>query len=1083
MAEAVLNADERKVKSAFIQGEYEEAQRVLAEAGDNIRPVYRAIFQASIAFAAEDMQGAWKAIAGGLRLDNHNYELYMMLGDYYASYNLQQTYLCYENALFYCDVPEDREQICLVLDNLLKQGICVPKAAIVILSYNLLDMTKDCIESIRATTPDSAREIIVIDNASADKSVDWLKRQTDIKLLCNSENKGFPAACNQGIELADKDSDIFLLNNDTVMLDNALFWLRMGLYESDEVGCAGSVTNHISNFQTIIEDGKTRQAYLDFAKRVNVPMEKPYLNKLYLVGFSLLLKRTVLNQIGLLDERFTPGNFEDNDICLRINLAGYRNVLCKNSFIIHWGSKSFGKEPHKFNNVLEINQTKFFEKWSSIQLEPAGYWNIRLDLVSMLEKRCSISDSVIMVVGTGCGAFLSCLRDKFPNAQIYGMEQHQYMAQIADRISETVWVDLDEWKGDDLSDTFDIIIVNDSLEYTRKPGTVLAELSKMLKKDGQLFLSFVNSKHYSRIVRQNDSGRFFDRSQVSEMLLTAKLDQGAWAYTQIEDMTPVLEARIRELQNKYFVADKADLLAYQWITVVSKRSMVNKKESLSCHEQMGEVHDMNINKVGSTVQDRKMPLVSVVMPCYNHAKYVGYAIESILNQTYPNIELIVADNGCTDNSFEVIDQYRDKIKILRLEKNNQGLCGEMLLQAVTGEYYAVATSDDVWAPEKIELQMEAFFSNSNLQVCFTWALYADENMEVYSEQKNNVFLVKNRSRQEWFKRFIYCGNCLCYPSALYKTDLAKKFMDIRRGYVQLGDFWQWISIIQKGDIYIVERPMVIFRWHTSGNNRNESAPSRESIIRTNQEYAEIVLRALEAVDDVFFRETFKDEFIHSNAQNHDELLCEKFFLLKRMARNSYLFSDNVVSFYREHYLEMAKILESEYGFSYENYRELSAHSGLACASMKLDSLKSLSDAQREYAGAYVQIAQELAKMVYSDRFEKNKACAIFRRLPESEKTNLRTLYQLCKSALKLITEKVTTTEELYNEHVSILLNIYQLMYTIRKQTKLLGIMCDDDEFQLFGELLQLGEKNRIDFSEAVIPYIQIITEQLGEIMD
>lgn len=571
MAEAVLNADERKVKSAFIQSEYEEAQRVLAEAGDNIRPVYRAIFQASIAFVAEDMQGAWKAIAGGLRLDNHNYELYMMLGDYYASYNLQQTYLCYENALFYCDVPEDREQICLVLDNLLKQGICVPKAAIVILSYNLLNMTKDCIESIRATTPDSAREIIVIDNASADKSVDWLKRQPDIKLLCNSENKGFPAACNQGIELADKDSDIFLLNNDTVMPDNALFWLRMGLYESEEVGCAGSVTNHISNFQTIIEDGKTRQAYLDFAKRVNVPMEKPYLNKLYLVGFSLLLKRTVLNQIGLLDERFTPGNFEDNDICLRINLAGYRNVLCKNSFIIHWGSKSFGKEPQKFNNVLEINQAKFFEKWSSIQLEPAGYWNIRLDLVSMLEKRCSISDSVIMVVGTGCGAFLSCLRDKFPNAQIYGMEQHQYMAQIADRISETVWVDLDEWKGDDLSDTFDIIIVNDSLEYTRKPGTVLAELSKMLKKDGQLFLSFANSKHYSRIVRQNDSGRFFDRSQVSEMLLTAKLDQGAWAYTQIEDMTPVLEARIRELQNKYFVADKADLLAYQWIAAAEKQ--------------------------------------------------------------------------------------------------------------------------------------------------------------------------------------------------------------------------------------------------------------------------------------------------------------------------------------------------------------------------------------------------------------------------------------------------------------------------------------------------------------------------------
>lgn len=359
MATIELNTVERQLQEALITGEYELAQRLLAEKESNIRPIYRFIFKASIAFAENDAEQVWKNIAEGLKTDGRNYELYMMLGDYYAGQNLQQAYLCYENAYFYCDVEEDRTQIREILDNLEKQGISVSKAAIVILSYNLLDMTRDCIESIRKTTPDSAREIIVVDNASKDNSVAWLKQQKDIKLLCNKENCGFPMGCNQGIRMAEKESDILLLNNDTIMTENALFWLRMGLYENDQVGTTGSVSNYVANGQAVIENRKTKGEYLTFAAKNNVPMETPYVNKASLVGFALLLKRCVLEKTGYLDERFSPGNFEDNDICLRIILGGYRNVLCKNSFIIHWGSKSFGKVPQKYNTLLETNQKKF----------------------------------------------------------------------------------------------------------------------------------------------------------------------------------------------------------------------------------------------------------------------------------------------------------------------------------------------------------------------------------------------------------------------------------------------------------------------------------------------------------------------------------------------------------------------------------------------------------------------------------------------------------------------------------------------------------------------------------------------------
>lgn len=174
-----------------------------------------------------------------------DYRGYIELGKHLEVYNMKQAYLCYENALFYCDDENVRVQITNRLNHIKGYGGYVSKSAMVILSYNLLEDTRGCIESIRKTTPESAREIIIVDNASVDGSVEYLRQQNDVKLILNSENAGFPRGCNQGIEIAEEDADIFLLNNDTVVCANALFWLRMALYEKEMHGAAGCVTNRI----------------------------------------------------------------------------------------------------------------------------------------------------------------------------------------------------------------------------------------------------------------------------------------------------------------------------------------------------------------------------------------------------------------------------------------------------------------------------------------------------------------------------------------------------------------------------------------------------------------------------------------------------------------------------------------------------------------------------------------------------------------------------------------------------------------------------------------------------------------------
>lgn len=306
-------------------------------------------------------------IKGGLKINPYNYELYLLLGNYYSTRNIIQAYLSYENALYHCintGNDDDRNIIEQLLKNTDVSTIQFAKqVSYVILSYNTLDYTKACIESIRTTCYSQCYEIIVVDNASNDGSVEWLSKQDDIILIKNNENKGFPAGCNQGINAANPDNDIFLLNNDTIMLPNSLFWLRIGLYNDENVGATGAVTNYASNNQIVGGQYHTIDEYIRFGTSINVPDANPYEEKIFLIMFAMLIKRKCLNSVGLLDELFTPGNFEDNDYGLRIMENGYKCMLCHNSYVYHFGSKSFGKNPKHYEDIYNINREKFINKW------------------------------------------------------------------------------------------------------------------------------------------------------------------------------------------------------------------------------------------------------------------------------------------------------------------------------------------------------------------------------------------------------------------------------------------------------------------------------------------------------------------------------------------------------------------------------------------------------------------------------------------------------------------------------------------------------------------------------------------------
>ncbi|MCX5835053.1 MAG: glycosyltransferase family 2 protein, partial [Deltaproteobacteria bacterium] len=244
--------------------------------------------------------------------------------------------------------------------------------SIVILTFNELDYTKRCVESIRKNTSEP-HEIIFVDNGSKDGTAKWLRKFAKVnpnyRLIENRENLGFARGCNQGIE-ASKGEYILLLNNDVLVTENWLPGMLEHLKSSPEIGIVGPITNNISGIQKA--EGVTYKSADDlvvYAREFRDRNRHRRVASRRLVGFCMLFRRSLVNEIGPLDESFGTGNFEDDDFCLRAALAGYRNVIAGDVFIHHYGSRSFIGNRINYGTSLTGNRKIFDDKWRGMQLD------------------------------------------------------------------------------------------------------------------------------------------------------------------------------------------------------------------------------------------------------------------------------------------------------------------------------------------------------------------------------------------------------------------------------------------------------------------------------------------------------------------------------------------------------------------------------------------------------------------------------------------------------------------------------------------------------------------------------------------
>jgi len=271
-----------------------------------------------------------------------------------------------------------------------------PLVSIVMLTFNALEYTRRCVDSLSRHTS-YLHEVIFVDNGSSDGTKDYLRdvvaANANYQLIDNETNLGFSAGNNQGVKAAGGQY-VLLLNNDVLVADGWLESLVSALERDERIGMVGPVSNYVSGRQRLVLDSpagspdvpyQDDESYYGFAGTVRTANRGKVTPRRRIAGFAMLIPKALYDDLGGLDEIFGSGNYEDDDLCLRVREKGYAIMVDESTFIHHFGSRSFKENKIDYDASLKKNEEIFRAKWPEVDPD----WLLERDepLVQVLEQK------------------------------------------------------------------------------------------------------------------------------------------------------------------------------------------------------------------------------------------------------------------------------------------------------------------------------------------------------------------------------------------------------------------------------------------------------------------------------------------------------------------------------------------------------------------------------------------------------------------------------------------------------------------------------------------------------------------------
>lgn len=363
---------------------------------------------------------------------------------------------------------------------------CSPLVSVVLLAYNHLDYTKQCVESLFRYTGDVGYELITVDNGSTDGTWAYFESLPNRKRIKFSENIGVDKAVNCGFKYAEGKYTLNL-SNDIVLTANWLKNLVMCMESDDRIAMAVPVCGFSSNGQQVNLGYDSLERMQQIAQLHNQSNPNRWEERLKLVTYTCLFRSDALKAIGGFDEDFNPGAYDDDAISFRLRRMGRRLMLATDTYVHHFGSVTFNAEYAK-NNIAARNRDLFYRKFG---VDSWAACMVDVNVVNLADYG-KTGNVDILGVGRSCGASLLQIKNTYRKLGVwdvfldYSSECEGNLADLA-TICRSCACALPRLAAKAFAGrAYDLIVVESETDKLDDLGNTFYGLSKLIKPGGRL---------------------------------------------------------------------------------------------------------------------------------------------------------------------------------------------------------------------------------------------------------------------------------------------------------------------------------------------------------------------------------------------------------------------------------------------------------------------------------------------------------------------------------------------------------------------------------------------------------------------
>jgi glycosyltransferase involved in cell wall biosynthesis len=263
----------------------------------------------------------------------------------------------------------------------------------------------------------------------------------------------------------------------------------------------------------------------------------------------------------------------------------------------------------------------------------------------------------------------------------------------------------------------------------------------------------------------------------------------------------------------------------------------------------------------------EIPLVSIGVPNYNYAHYIIDTLESVAQQSYPNIELIIVDDCSTDGSIEIIENwmsnYYGTIKISFTKNTKNGgltkVCNQ-ILETAKGKYFQTLDADDLLLPDKIEKQVKVIEGFKNAAFIYSNIAIIDESGKIIKEDYlGRIQYDKNNMPQGNIFEQLFDFNFIPLPSTLVNTECARNVGGFDET-LQVQDYYLWLRLAEKFDVIYIPETTALYREHSSSmsNSSSTNPRSADSVLTIKYRYYKLSSNKIKSIikKDIYYSSSY-----------------------------------------------------------------------------------------------------------------------------------------------------------------------------------------------------------------------------------